>query len=272
MRKLSDKEIKDIQIKLMDDFHRLCIGLGLRYSLGGGSLLGAIRHRGYIPWDDDIDVIMPRPDFDKLAIYNKNHKLPFIFMTHESVKGYNNLHGKVVDEHTVIKDKYIDSRAIKMGVNIDIFPIDGLGNNYNDALKTFKKTEIKREILNARTWKKFFRSHTHPWYYEPARLLIYFISRLYKAEDLMVSIDKINREKNFDNVKYAGCVCGSYRTKEILKQKIFSEYEDVYFEGRVYKGLKAYDEYLSSLYGAYMKMPPEDKRITHHTFKAYLAD
>lgn len=71
MRKLSDKEIKDIQIKLMDDFHRLCIGLGLRYSLGGGSLLGAIRHRGYIPWDDDIDVIMPRPDFDKLAIYNK---------------------------------------------------------------------------------------------------------------------------------------------------------------------------------------------------------
>ena len=76
MQKLSDEEVKNIQIELLDEFVSVCNELGMYYTLGGGTLLGAIRHKGFIPWDDDIDVLMPRPDYDRLLEYDaKNEKL-----------------------------------------------------------------------------------------------------------------------------------------------------------------------------------------------------
>ena len=92
------------------------------------------------------------------------------------------------------------------------------------------------------------------------------------ANHLIEKIEKKNSKYAFDESKYAGCLCGSYRLKEIMQKEIFTDYLDVKFEGGMFSGLRNYNTYLSTIYGNYMELPPEDKRVTHHTFKAYFKE
>lgn len=270
MKELNIEEIRDIELKLLSSFDTVCKRNGWRYSLGGGSLLGAVRHKGFIPWDDDIDIIMPRSDYDAFVKSSQKEDYGFDVMTHEITSSYNYLHGKIIAPNTILEDPYVDLSKLRLGINIDIFPIEGLGDSFKQAVKTFRKTSLRRELLNARSWKRFFRSKTHSIFFEPARFIMFLSSRFVKAESLLKSIDIENRKRDFDSVQYCGCVSGCYRVKEILPYRVFSEYCEMEFEGKEYKCLKYYDEYLKSIYGNYMKLPPKEKQITHHTFKAYI--
>ena len=155
MQELSLKEIQIIALNLLLQFKTICEERKLRYSLGGGSLLGAIRHKGFIPWDDDIDVMMPRPDYEQFINYCKHNIVPFKIITYDIVNGYYGLFTKLSDLSTVMTDSLI-KMEYDIGINIDVFPIDGLGDSEEEAVKIFKKTEIDREILNAVVWKKYF--------------------------------------------------------------------------------------------------------------------
>ncbi len=272
MKELTFQELKSIEYNLLQSFDAICSEKGYRYSLGGGTLLGAIRHKGFIPWDDDIDVMMPRPDYDCFIKYCEDNTIPFVLECHEYNPSYKNLFSKIIAKNTFLIDSSITTKATKMGVHIDVFPIDGLGNSYKNAIKQFEKTTFKRELLNAATWEKYFRSKTHPWYYEPLRLSLYLLSRFQNAKNLMDSIDVINREVSFDESKFAGCVSGVYRKKEIMETSVFQNYIDVQFEGGYFKAIRDYDAYLQKHYGDYMKLPPKEKRVTHHTFKAYIEE
>jgi len=272
MKELTSDEVKEVELELVILFDELCSKNNWRYSLGGGSLLGAIRHKGFIPWDDDIDVIMPRPDYDRFILYSKENSLPFLFMTYETTAGYNNLQGKIVANNTIIKDSMIDTEKYQMGIHIDVFPIEGMGNTKEEAIKVFNKTTFRRELLNARTWKRYSRSKTHPFYYEPIRFVFFILSRFVNAESLLKSIDRENRKRKFDEMKFVGCVGGCYRKKEILPYQVLASFVRMEFEGRYLCCLKYYDEYLGSIYGKYMTLPPDNQRISHHTFKAYLLE
>lgn len=268
MVELSLNEIQKIELNMLCWFHKICEEHNWRYSLGGGTLLGAIRHKGFIPWDDDVDVMMPRPDYDLFSEYCTNNNIPFIFLSYKTVKEYDGLFAKIWDPGTIIIEE-TSSRKYDLGVYIDIFPIDGLGNSEKEAIKIYNKTELKRELLVASSWKKYFRSKTHGIMIEPIRLGMFIFSRLINKRKLIKEIDFINLSYSFEECSYAGCVCGSYRKQEIMPKSTFDNYIYVTFEGELLKAIKYYHEYLEKHYGNYMQLPPESKQVTHHSYKAF---
>lgn len=268
MKELSLSEVQQIELDLLLAYHSICQANNLRYSLGGGSLLGAIRHKGFIPWDDDIDVMMPRPDYERFIGICKTRDTGFNLITYDTVREYNGLFAKIWDPATLIQDERMGV-TYKMGVNIDVFPLDGLGDSEEEALRIFKKTAWNRELLNACVWKRFFRSRTHSILVEPIRLAMFVLSRFADPKKLLRKVDAENLRHPFDQCAYAGCVCGSYREQEIMTRDTFENYIDLVFEAETFKGIQNYDEYLTKHYGDYMQLPPKEKQATHHTYKAY---
>lgn len=269
MQSLSLDECKKRELDILIALHNLCEELQLRYSLSGGTLLGAVRHKGFIPWDDDVDICMPRPDYNRLVEYCRTHETPFQWLSYETDERYGYLFAKAMDKDTVLVEEVGNPRGIEMGVYVDVFPLDGLGDSPEQAARTFRATRFERELLVAANWKRFFRSKTHAWYYEPFRFAFFLLSRFVSTPRLIARIQKKAACIPFDSSRYAGSLCGVYRNREIVQTSVFSQYTDMPFEGHSFKALQAYDTYLTSLYGDYMQLPPEEKRVTHHSFKVY---
>lgn len=263
------QQLKKLELDLLSEVHCICQDNNFRYSLGGGTLLGAVRHKGFIPWDDDIDIMMPRPDYDAFIDYCLNHDVPFKVYSYETDKTYTDLSAKVYNPQTVIEDENIVSGNKPLGISIDVFPIDGLGNTFEEAEKLFHKTDFKRALLIASSWKSFFRSKTHPWYYEPVRFAFFVLSRLINRQKVFEKILATYKRRSFDNCKYVAAVGGAYREKEILPIELYQDSVNLEFEGKSFKAIIGYDDYLKSIYGDYMQLPPEEKRVSHHTFRAY---
>ena len=186
-------------------------------------------------------------------------------MSNETDKTYCKLYAKAVDKRTIIQDEIEHATQIS-GLFVDIFPVDYLADNYESSVIKLRETEIMRRILLAKQWKGFFRNKNIPLYKEPVRFLFFILSRFISTQYLKRRIEKSYSK---DYRKYSACICGSYGKREILPSDIFSKFTELSFENKKFMVITAYEKYLSSLYGDYMKLPPKEKQITHHTFKAY---
>lgn len=268
-KEISLDEIKIIELEILREVHMICVKHGIKYTLAAGTLLGAVRHQGFIPWDDDIDIAMPRPDYDKFLRVCELEKHDFKLICNENNKNYKCLFAKAYAKNTIIVDDVIDNNGTNIGVYIDIFPIDGMGKTYNTARSLIMKTEIYRNIIIASCWKKYEFSKTRPLIFEPIRLFFYLMSRFLYVDKLINIVMKYERKFDFKDSNYVGCICGSYRYKGIMNKKMFTNYIKLSFMGSEYYCIQEYDKYLKILYGDYMQLPPVDERITHHTFKAY---
>jgi lipopolysaccharide cholinephosphotransferase len=263
------EELKQIELRILKQIHDVCAQQGFRYFLVGGTLLGAVRHNGFIPWDDDIDIGMPRVDYERFIDYCSTNEVPFKVICNKLDPKYGYLFAKAMDPNTVLIEETGNRYDVELGVYVDIFPIDGLGDTQDEATANLNKTRFNRELLVAANWKKFSRSKTRAVYYEPIRLAFFVMSRMSSFGKLIRKIESRYDTDAFDKRNYVGCVCGAYRNKEIVEREVFLEYIDVPFEDTTFKCPKQYDKYLSSIYGNYMQLPPEEKRVTHHSFDAY---
>lgn len=259
MKEMTHKEVKQLQLDILSSVHDFCDSNGLRYSLAGGTLLGAVRHKGFIPWDDDIDILMPRPDYELfIQKYQKEHHVVQNYITD---KGYFFLFTKIYDDRTTI----IEDRT-KTGVCIDVFPVDGLPNKEEATNYIDRQNEYVEELKKNTQYFKFRKGHFLKLRYY-IKLLIYP-----SRESTIKKLEELHNTYKFESSSYAGAVSGMYGIRELLESDVFKEYIDLPFEDRSFKCLAQYDKYLTSLYGDYMLLPPEEKRVGDHNFTAYWND
>lgn len=273
MKKLTDKEVKQIELDILEYVHNFCEENGLKYIMNYGTLIGAVRHKGFIPWDDDIDIAMPRKDYEIFLKYVMEHgkEQSVRIVSPKTSSCYAYLAAKVCDTNTIMEEENFKRDGLEMGVYVDVFPIDGLGTK-SEAKKNFNATRFERELLVARNWKRFFRSKTHAWYIEPVRFAFWIMSRFVSTSKLVDRVETYYAKFPVEKSQCAAVVCGSYREKEILPAEVLNTFSEVEFEGKQFMAFEKYDDYLSSIYGDYMKLPPKDKQVSHHMFKAYWKD
>ena len=264
---VTPEEMKSIQLEMMDSIHEFCERRNLRYYLAYGTLLGAIRHKGFIPWDDDIDIVMPRNDYEEfLASFGKQTGMHYSVLHVGCDEGYSYPFAKCVDTRTVLVENADYSEPI--GVYIDIFPLDNLSDNYSEAKSFFKSVGRARNKL---TIKRVSVRKGRSWYKNLVLRIGKLILHWKSVHELACEIN--DAAKRYSGRDIAGYVCvvvlGTYGTSEILNGEWFSNWVPAAFEDRTYHVPIGWNEVLSCLYADYMTLPAEKDRATHHSYIAY---
>ena len=265
MKELTLQEQKEIALKVLCQIDEICKTNDIRYSLAYGTLLGAVRHKDFIPWDDDVDIMMPRADYLKFVDYCKNNSTDFELACGATDPEYGYVFAKACDKGTTVVPG--NMKWQKNGIQVDIFPVENLGADAEQAGKHFSARRLQRELLVAWNWSRYEKNPNRSLPFNAVRLAFFLLSRFVSNKKLIASVNKYYEA--IEENEYMGIVCGAYRSREIMPASIYKEYTDILFEGKTFKAISKYDEYLKTVYGDYMKLPPEEKRVTHHNFKAY---
>ena len=267
MRQIDIEELKKLQCGVLQSLHDYTSASGLKYSLACGTLLGAIRHNGYIPWDDDIDVYMPRDDYDKLVrdfpeIYQDRYKLISFERSKRWCRPYANLY----DDRTLCNELK-SSNEEQIGVKIDIFPVDSVPDDDTEWLRF---NRIRRFLIYMHSAKFVtFRKDNQPFEDKVALFLLKMALFPFSAYQVVKLVDTyIRKYNNRGTHRLFETSCGMIQKRPFLKDD-FSEVELHKFEDYDFYVMKGYHDCLTNGFGDYMKLPPVEKRVSHHYFEAY---
>ena len=268
---LTLRQIQLAELKILKTFIRICEENRLRYFLYGGTALGAIRHKGFIPWDDDIDVIMPRPDYEKLCNLVKNNKIceeNILLELPEITKNPRFLIGKMYDTSIKVEAK---NKINNGSLWIDIMQLDGLPERHEKYLR--KVTILRKLFFHARSDRFFTKEGIKE------KGLYSFLRRIFDRLTRIVNYDKLTHHVlNFCkkyNYETAQHVCNNawYTTpSKIFEKKWFRDTVKAKFEDIEADVCVDYDKFLSKRYGKnYMEIPPKSEQLTH-SFEAWRID
>lgn len=262
-------EIQNMLYAMMKDFHEICIEHNLCYTVFGGTLLGAVRHNGFIPWDDDIDVGMPRKDYELFCSivekYSDKYEMGYFPQKYHIFQ-----YGKFYNKNTVLREGGLISSIPDTMLFIDVFPIDGYPPQCNEK-KHFDKIRFLNicrdravtSIAPSKIWWK--RQFTFFKY------IIYPVYRIIGYSFFLKKMDEELKKYSFENSEYISMQGAGWNEKGKLKKEILLDRKLYKFGNIEVYGISDYDEHLTKLYGDYMTLPPEEKRQSHN-YKLYVKE
>ncbi|MGX7199739.1 LicD family protein [Enterococcus nangangensis] len=266
---ISSEKQKDILLQILEYIDEICVEHDIKYSLCGGTLIGAIRHKGFIPWDDDIDIMLERTQYEKLiSVLKKDNQY---YLLDKNTSGYRKAYAKLCDKRTYAKS--YSKVPIEMGIFVDIFPVDNIPDSQEEEKKFKNKIAIKdnNAYYSRITTYNGASSLLKVFLKTIICFPLYVKSRINGNMYTQVSqLESYSQKYNNQKTKFCGCLTSScLREKEKYPREIFNSYSKVLFEGKYFSSITEYDIYLKQLYNNYMALPPEGDRINHDFYKWY---
>ena len=257
--------MKTIEKSILQAFIAFCEEKQLTYYMCGGSALGAVRHAGFIPWDDDVDVMMPRNDYELLlkTFHSERYRLYSCWNREDYFYPF----AKIVDENTLLIEN-VNAKS-KLGVYIDVFPIENLPSDDKLRKRIYRKRSAFMFDITSKTATNKKRSLL-----KTCGLMALKIKNCRRSLlDIVRAFDtfakKVSSES--DGTAYMGKIIWGYGLKEVMPSNVYKKPSVLQFENLSVNMPTDYDYYLKSLFGNYMELPPEDKRISHR-IEAYLLE
>lgn len=269
MEKLTIGQVQQLGYQMLEKFNEIAKENNLTYYLSGGTCLGAIRHEGFIPWDDDIDLLMPREDYDKFIQIVSNNENIFGESPYHVCKPLDDNYYcpflKIINTDTVVYEKNIHKRY-KSGVWVDIFPLDYCDNDVNNIEKDYRKFMFYKMMLQFNIQGKLDSLKKRALMaiaYVPLSIINFGKNDKYWIQKILNLTNKPSSDK-------VAAVVWRLDNRELyFPISWFQEVKYVKFEGGQFPIFTKYHEYLTMMYGDYMKIPDEKDRVVHD-FEGYL--
>ena len=262
---LSFDEIKGIELAILKDVHEFCVSHEITYILIGGTLLGAIRHKGFIPWDDDVDIAMPRPDYERFISTYKRER--YIAKSIETCDDYVFTFCKVIDTYTKLIENKTNQSNI--GINIDIFPLDGLPSKIEEAEKHANKSLFYKKLITLKQMRfRKERSIKKNCILALSKVALLPFSYTYLTKLAI----KHSKKYTYDESDITANLSWGFGVDEIMHRAGIADRFLMPFENTDFYVPRNYEEFLKNRYGDYMQLPPVEQRTTHHGFTAYFCD
>ena len=263
MREASLDDRKKYLLEIMDFLHDFCRKNNIQYFIFAGTLLGAARHNGFIPWDDDIDVAMKREDYDRfISLFSEQPNERFRLVDRKNTKGYYLPYAKLSHRATQLFE-YV-RKPIDLGINIDLFPLDHLTTDKSKALKLYDRIESLR-LINSLLMTK---SKSTGFLKAVARKMV----RVIPQKAVLKRIDRLSRQYNGIESSFIGVISAMPKSEQIMEEESFSETILLDFEGRQYFAPIGYEAVLTHNFGNWRELPPPEKRVPHHSNDAFVEE
>lgn len=265
-KELSTSELQHIEFRILQYIKNICESNHIQYYLVGGTALGAIRHQGFIPWDDDVDIAMLRDDYEHFCSVMEKDSSDYKLLSINNNKKYSLPLAKVIDTNTVLYQLY-QKDICELGVYVDIFILDNVPQERESQNKLVKGQIVLNRLWNAAQNKDHSEDNIFKAVFKAVgRRILWIIGPRFFAKLL----DKRAQKYRYSDTNMCGSL--TYSTilgKSIYPKSFFSAGKKVLFENDEFIAPLLVEEYLKNDYGDYMQLPPIEKRISHHDFVAY---
>lgn len=266
-RRINLRELQLEELRILCVFDELCKEHNINYYLAYGTLLGAVRHKGFIPWDDDIDVMLPRPEYRKLQKIVSEGKLPQGYSYGDiDKKEYIYPFMKIYNENSYVKEDKLEDGSNESPIWIDVFPMDGLPSSkfkikliffIHKAIRMFSYTAI----VNSKKVDGLERVAT---------ILLKPLAKLIGSNNISRFRSYLATRFNYEKSTYIGNVLTGVGPSNAIEKEIYLPKKLLEFEDRTFPAPLNYERHLTDLYGNYMKLPPEENRKSHLNEECFL--